>query len=101
MNERVTPRMRALFVAHDPHRYAKFSCAACHGKRGPEHAYRMPNPELLLEPTAWNTTPAPEPSRAPSEMDAFMARVVAPEMTHLLGRAPSTSTCFICHTREE
>ena len=99
MRERVTPRMRALFVAEDPHRYARFTCATCHGRDGPARAYRMPNPDLLLEPTPWNTAASPDPARAPSARDAFMARVVAPELARLLGR-PGAG-CFACHAREE
>ncbi len=101
MEAKVTPRMRDLFVAEDSHRYPKFACATCHGRDGPSRGYRMPNPSLLLEPTEWNTAPAPDPSRAPSATDAFMARVVAPELARLLGRAPAQGGCFVCHTREE
>jgi cytochrome c553 len=101
MRASVTQRMRALFVAEDPHRYARFACATCHGRDGPARGYRMPNPDLLLEPTPWNTGPSPDPAQAPSARDAFMARVVAPEMGRLLGRRDAASGCFACHTREE
>ncbi|HRG97210.1 MAG TPA: hypothetical protein PLR99_13245 [Polyangiaceae bacterium] len=101
MRVSVTPRMRALFVAEDPHRYARFACETCHGRDGPARSYRMPNPDLLLEPTPWNTASSPDPARAPSARDAFMARVVAPEMARLLGRPEGASGCFVCHTREE
>ena len=52
--------------------------------------------------------PSAAPEAAPSELDAFMARVVAPEMARLLGRTParergvaSPSRCFTCHTADE
>ncbi len=106
MSATVMPRMRALFVARDPHRYAKVTCATCHGRDGPARGYRMPNPALLLEPSPWNTGAAP-PDGAPSEQDAFMARVIAPELGRLLGRGSGTAArapeagCFACHTRDE
>lgn len=104
MTSTVMPRMKALFVAYDPHRYARMTCATCHGADGRERGWAMPNGDLLLEPSPWNTTGA-APADAPSERDAFMARSVAPEMARLLGRpyGPSSQTgfgCFGCHTPE-
>jgi mono/diheme cytochrome c family protein len=95
MRSAVTPRMKAVFMGFDRHRYPKFGCATCHGADGPERAWRMPNPDLLLEPTPWNTGAA-DPRGAPSSFDAFMASGVAPEMARLLGR--KTFGCFGCHT---
>lgn len=97
MTTTVTPRMAAAFTGYDPHRYPTLSCATCHGKTGVRQGWAMPNPDLLLEPTSWNSTPAPEPAYAPSRMDAFMAGSVATEMSTLLGRP---SGCFACHTPE-
>lgn len=96
MRKTVMPRMKAAFVAFDPHRYAKLDCASCHGPHADERAYAMPNPDLLLEPSPWSSAHA-DPARAPSPMDAFMAGVVAKEMGALLGRPYG---CFGCHTPE-
>lgn len=95
MNTTVMPRMKAAFVNFDPHRYAKIDCATCHGRDGAERGYTK-NPDLLLEPTPWNTASA-DPATAPSPMDAFMAGVVAKEMGGLVGRPVG---CFGCHTPE-
>lgn len=93
----VTPRMGEIFTGFDRHRYPELRCATCHGSDGAERAWKMPNPDLLLEPTPWNTGPA-APEHAPTSFDAFMARSVAPEMAKLLDR-PSFG-CFGCHTPE-
>lgn len=96
----VMPRMKERFVAADPHRYARMDCTTCHGQDGAKRGWAMPNPDLLLEPTPWNTGAAP-PSEAPSRFDAFMAREIAPEMNRLLGARGGTGAgCFRCHTPE-
>lgn len=96
MDATVMPRTKAAFVAYDPHRYAKLDCVSCHGREAATRGYAMPNPDLLLEPTPWNTTSA-DPATAPSPMDAFMAGVVTKEMGRLVGRP---FACFGCHTPE-
>jgi hypothetical protein len=98
MRSVVKPRMREVFMDFDPHRYPKLNCSTCHGADGAKHAWKMPNPDLLLEPTPWNTGHA-DPKGAPSRIDAFMAKSVAPEMAKLLGRP--TFGCFGCHTAEK
>jgi hypothetical protein len=101
MKETVMPRMKAIFVAYDPHCYAEMRCETCHGEGAEARGYAMPSADQLLEPTPWNTTSARAES-APSEFDAFMAKDVAPEMARLLGRpfvpsARSGEGCFACH----
>lgn len=97
MTDVVMPRTKSVFEAYDPHRFARMSCASCHGRDGSERGFVMPNPDLLLEPTAWNLGTA-RPETAPSVLDAFMARRVVPEMEALLG--PASARCFACHTPE-
>lgn len=97
MTVTVTPRMEAAFASYDRHRYPKLDCASCHGKTGEAQGWAMPNPDLLLEPSPWNSGPAPDAAHAPSRMDAFMAGTVATELSALVGRP---SGCFACHTRE-
>jgi mono/diheme cytochrome c family protein len=104
MTDVVMPRMKAVFVAYDPHRFAKMSCAGCHGADGEKRGWVMSASDLLLEPTPWNSGSA-APGRAPSEFDAFMAKSVTPEMAKLMGRevgAPNQGGfgCFGCHTPE-
>lgn len=96
MNTTVMPRMKSVFVTFDPHRYLKIDCATCHGRGAEAHGYAMPNPDLLLEPSPWNTTGA-KASTAPSHMDAFMAGVVVKEMARLVDRPVG---CFGCHAPE-
>ena len=97
MRVTVMPRISAAFVAFDPHRYAKLDCSTCHGKTGPERGWAMPNPDLLLEPSKWNTATTPDAASATSRMDAFMAGTVARELSSLVGRPRG---CFACHTPE-
>ena len=101
MQKTVLPRMKAIFVAYDAHSYAHMDCDACHGVDAEARGFAMPNADLLLEPTPWNTTDG-SAGHAPSAFDAFMAREVAPEMARLLGRRFVASPkpgegCFSCH----
>jgi len=96
MTDVVTPRMKAVFEEYDGHRFANFGCNSCHAADGAERDFAMPCPDLLLEPSAWNTGRA-APAEAPSSFDAFMAKSVTPEMAKLLGRPAG---CFACHTEE-
>lgn len=89
MTETVMPEMKALFVAHDEHRYANMTCATCHGR---DQGLAMPSRDLRLEPEA--ATSAPH-----GEMDRFMRDRVAPTMARLLGRP--RFDCFGCHAVDE
>ena len=52
MSTEVLPAARALFQGFDAERYASVSCATCHGERGAEREWAMPNPDLYaLYPT--------------------------------------------------
>ncbi len=97
MKVTVTPRMATAFVTFDRHRYPKLECASCHGKTGSERGWAMPNPDLLLEPSPWNSGPAPDPAVAASPMERFMAATVVPELSAILGRPTG---CFACHAPE-
>ena len=46
MKQVVTPKMQALFQAHDAKHYTKFGCATCHGKDAKAKGFEMPNPDL-------------------------------------------------------
>jgi hypothetical protein len=99
MTDVVTPRMKDVFEAYDRHRFAKFGCESCHAADGAERGFAMPCPDLLLEPSPWNTGRA-APAEAPSPFDAFMAKSVTPEMAKLLGRPADGLGCFACHSEE-
>ncbi|HMR08736.1 MAG TPA: hypothetical protein PKA88_23310 [Polyangiaceae bacterium] len=103
MQSTVMPRMQAVFEAFDEHRFGDVTCATCHRGRAAADGWAMPAPDLLLEPTTWNTGAA-EPNAAPSTFDAFMAERVTPEMARLLGRSAGPGqrgfACFGCHTPE-
>ncbi len=101
MESAVMPRMQAVFEAFDQHRFGDVTCASCHRGRAVSERWIMPAPDLLLEPSTWNTGAA-EPNAAPSPFDAFMAEQVTPEMARLLGRpaGPGGFGCFGCHTPE-
>lgn len=88
MERTVMPEMRAVFSEHDAARFAKMSCATCHGADGEARRWKMPNPDLLLEEHDVATPHA--------RMNAFMRDRVTPEMARLLGRP--TFDCFGCHT---
>lgn len=86
MTSTVMPEMKSLFSAFDRGRYARMTCATCHGKDGEARRFRMPNPDLLLEPEA---------RQGAGAVNDFMTTKVAPEMARLLGRG--SFDCFGCH----
>jgi cytochrome c553 len=87
MEGAVMPATKQLFATFDHGRYARMTCATCHGKDGEARRWRMPNPDLLLEIEAVN---------APGDVNDFMRSKLTPEMARLLGR-PSFD-CYGCHT---
>jgi hypothetical protein len=101
----VLPKAKELFVAFDPVRYAKFSCATCHGDSATDGTFKMPNPKLPKLPTK------PEGfkqlmAEKPKVME-FMAKQVKPTMATLLGEpewTPATKKgfgCVECHTQQQ
>jgi len=95
MEATIDPEMRRVFVDYDPHKFGGFACKTCHGASGRARGYAMPNPDLLLEPSPWNTGAA-DPKDAPDAMSAFMTTVSA-RMSALMGHGVG---CFSCHTEE-
>ncbi len=100
MSEVVTPAMRDIFQAHDPDRYAGFSCQTCHGENASEVDYAMPNglTPLPME----GTLEAAEAIDAAET--AFMLDEVFPKMVELLDyekynevSAPDGFRCVGCH----
>ncbi len=49
MKTTVLPRMKALFMEYDPHRYPKMDCVPCHSADR-ARGWKMPNPDLTLDP---------------------------------------------------
>src|SRR5690606_33198906 len=104
MAEVVLPTMREIFQAHDPQRYAAFSCSTCHGEDLVDVDYAMPN---ALAPLPLDDTLAQAEALDP-EMTAFMLDEVFPVMAELLGRekynhdaAPDGFRCVGCHRGAE
>ncbi len=101
MKASVMPRMRAVFVEYDAHKYAKVGCAPCHS-RDRAVGWKMPNPDLALDPSCIDGTAASiygstEAAAADAKMNAFMRQRVVPEISALLGRPVD---CFDCHAKE-
>lgn len=80
MEDVVFPQMRDLFVAHDPDRYANFSCESCHGPNREESGHAMP---AILGPLPLEGTLEVAEARNP-EMTAFMLDEVFPVFVELL-----------------
>jgi hypothetical protein len=98
----VVPRMKQVFVAFNPDRYAKMNCTTCHGDSATDGTFKMPNPKLPKLPNS----PAGFKQLAadkPAVMD-FMKNEVKPKMAALLGEPeynPETKSgfgCIECHT---
>lgn len=109
MRTTVLPRMKAVFMEFDPHRYPKMDCAPCHAPEAITRGWKMPNPDLLLDPSCLTGTPrslygSESAAKAMATMDRFMRERVQPEMAALLGRPPYDPAtqkgfdCFGCHT---
>ncbi|NVB40491.1 hypothetical protein G6O69_21805 [Pseudenhygromyxa sp. WMMC2535] len=90
----VLPRMRAVFQAHDPERYASFGCATCHGHSG---SFEMPNPEL---PELDASNFYKQERQEHGDMVKLMWKEVEPTMGEALGVTYSfggTIECHSCH----
>jgi cytochrome c553 len=103
MEDAVLPEMQRMFRAFDARKFARVTCATCHGANGRAVQYRMPNG---LDPLTPSRIPARYTSQRP--MDVFMVRSVLPRMAQLLGKPVATPpalagfSCFGCHgTRPE
>jgi hypothetical protein len=98
----VVPRMRQVFTAFDPDRYAKMNCTTCHGDSATDGSFKMPNPKLPVLPNSPEGFKQLAASK-PAVMD-FMKNEVKPKMAALLGATewtPETKTgfgCGECHT---
>lgn len=101
MKNVVLPRMKEAFVAFDPVRYGKMTCATCHGDGAADGSFRMPNaalPKLPATPEGFKRLVNEKPTMA-----QFMLTKVKPMMANLLGLpelTPETKTgfgCMACH----
>jgi hypothetical protein len=101
MKNAVMPKMTTEFQAADAKRYAKFSCATCHGAGAKDGKFAMPNaglPKLTTENKF-----AAEMKKSP-KVTKFMMEQVVPDMAAALGVAPYDPAtkqgfgCFNCHT---
>jgi hypothetical protein len=99
----VMPKMKEVFVAFDASRYAKVTCATCHGDGASEGSFRMPNPGLPRLPTtpdAFKKLMGDKPA-----ISQFMLTKVKPAMAKLLGVPEMTPEnkigfgCLSCHGR--
>ena len=106
MKEAVMPKMGELFGSFDGDRYAKITCATCHGPGAKEGKFEMPSAALpkLTMPTG-DGEPFAEEMKAHPEVTKFMMQQVTPEMVKLLPGVepydPATQKgfgCFGCHT---
>ena len=94
MRSTVMPTMRELFVRFDPHRYPKMGCSPCHTRSSGTPDYRMPNDDLLLDPSTCEPGPGADPSAI--AMNRFMLEEVGPTMGRLLGKP--FNSCYWCHS---
>ncbi len=78
----VMPRMKEVFHAFDDKKFAKVTCATCHGPGAKDRSFTMPNPEnfVLPAPADFGSLMQEKP-----EWVKFMAEKVKPEMATLLG----------------
>jgi hypothetical protein len=99
----VMPKAKELFVAYDPARYAKMSCATCHGDGADDGTFKMPNPKLPKLPSSpegFKQLIAAKPAAC-----QFMLVKLKPTMAALLGMPvfnPDTRTgfgCMNCHAK--
>ncbi|HMI85444.1 MAG TPA: hypothetical protein VK550_15215 [Polyangiaceae bacterium] len=106
MNDVVLPQMTQTFVAFDP-KFAKMSCATCHGEGMLDGSYAMPSARIPKLPASeeafYEYLKDPEHAR----WSQFMLDKVWPEMATLLKVPmfdPATHadgfSCSNCHTVE-
>ncbi len=105
MRKAVMPKMRDVFLGHDPEQFKKPSCATCHGKNAKANKFKMPNPELPVLPASAKEFMATVMKDKP-EMVKFMGETVTPTMADLLNLKPfdphapdpNAFSCHNCHT---
>jgi len=97
MRSTVMPEMRAMFARFDPHRYSRMGCTPCHARGRGSADFRMPNEDLLLDPTACADVPGNDPRTV--ETSRFMDEQVGPAMARLLGKP--WNSCFWCHAYDQ
>src|SRR4051812_28810172 len=107
MKVTVLPTMKKLFVAFDKKAYSKMSCETCHGKKGPENKFKMPNADLPKLPQPTDRAGFMALQQKKPEAAKFMGTQVKPTMAALLGKPEWSPTnpegfgCYQCHTKEE
>jgi hypothetical protein len=96
----VMPKMQEEFAAFDAKRYAKITCATCHGSGAKDSSFKMPNGEL---PKLHAEGGFKKHMDKTPEATKFMMAKVVPEMAKLLGEPtydPKTQRgfgCMECH----
>jgi hypothetical protein len=107
MKTTVLPQMKKLFVAFDKKAYAKMSCETCHGKKGADNKFKMPNAELPKLPQPTDRAGFMALQQKKPEAAKFMGTQVKPTMAALLGKPewqptnPEGFGCYQCHTKNE
>lgn len=85
MKGAVQPKMKEVFQAFDPKKFAKFTCETCHGKDGTDRKYKMPSNGIHALPNTAETFQAmmkKEPTWP--KFAEFMHEKVEPAMGTLL-----------------
>ncbi|MBK7864732.1 MAG: hypothetical protein IPJ65_40255 [Archangiaceae bacterium] len=101
----VLPKLRPVFQAFDGEKFAKVTCATCHGEHGKQNEFKMPSAELPSLPDSPEVFMATVMKEQP-EMVKFMGEKVVPMTAELLGieafnpQAPKEGAfgCHGCHT---
>jgi len=93
MAQVVVPKMKPLFQAFDPKRFAEFDCRTCHGEGAEHDVFRMPNAQLFALPKTSEGFDALATKKP--RWVKFMTDQVKPEMTRILGM-PALA-CETCH----
>jgi hypothetical protein len=102
----IFPKMKEEFGGFDSSRFAKFTCATCHGSGAKDGSFKMPNPDLPKIPGT------PEGFKKlmaeKGDITKFMMGKVKPRMATLLGETefdpksnPKGFGCAECHTVEK
>lgn len=102
MAQIVLPRMREVFQAFDPERFADFDCTTCHGKDAKARGFAMPSPDLpVLDPRGIYRKHRKDPAQ--HAIADFMWKEVQPEMGRLLGVTYGPKgriDCATCHPHD-
>jgi hypothetical protein len=106
MKTTVMPELKKAFQAYDAKKYKKFTCETCHGDGATDGKFKMPNAKLPKLPTPGDQAAFMALQQKKPEATKFMATVVAPKVSGLLGLAewspknPKGFGCYGCHTSE-